>query len=526
MPTAVSRYNLLAANPDPAAVAYAYRTAQEDFEYTQHVFALNFGGNLFDGWAGPVALAFGGEYRFETGSALHELLGGGIQFPVDAFGNDYSGDLKILEGYVEANVPLLRDLPLVKYLELNAAFRRTQQTNTSGTTDESKDLGFNTWKISGDWEVTDWLRFRATRSRDVRAASFVDLYYNLGKTNYGPPTGRINNPWASGDITGLDDFVEILYPPNFTLRPEVGDTLTAGVVVQPGGPFEGLRVSVDYYKIEIKDAIVVLTAQETVNACYVAELACDALFTGLNGGGQSYAELSDAQRLALGALAKANSGAAGAGIESIRRGNANVGKFTTSGVDVEAMYVLPLDKLSDSMPGTVTLRGLATITNEMKVDLLGTGTTETDYINQTGGTGFGGFAAPPDYVLTGYLTYDVGGFSITGDVRYIPEGIYDIRRCDVSRGECDINDVNSINDNYIPSQTYVGLSTSYKFDLFGSSKAEVFLSIRNLFDNDPPPADSNASGTLGPVLGAGGPTNPVYYDTQGARWRTGLRVEF
>jgi len=302
--------------------------------------------------------------------------------------------------------------------------------------------------------------------------------------------------------------------------------LTAGVVFQPGGPFEGLRVSVDYYDIKIKDAIVVLTAQETVLACYVANLACDALFTGLNGGGQSYAELSDAQRLALGALAKADSGAPGAGIESIRRGNANVGKFTTSGVDVEAVYVLPLDKLGDTMPGVVTLRGLATITNEMKVDLLGTGTTETDYINQTGGTAFGGFAAPPDYVLTGYLTYDVGGFSITGDIRYIPEGIYDIRRCDVSRGECDINDVNGITDNYVESRTYVGLSTSYKFDLFGSSKAEVFLSIRNLFDKDPPPADSNGAGTLGPVQGAGGPTNPVYYDTQGARWRTGLRVEF
>ncbi len=511
---------------DPEAIAYVYRTAQEDFEYEQHVFAFNLGGDLFEGWAGPIALAVGGEYRFETGSAVHETLGGGIQFPVDAFGNDYGGDLKILEGYVEANIPLLRDIPLVQYLELNGAFRRTQQTNTSGTTDESKDLGFNTWKISGDWEVTDWLRFRATRSRDVRAASFVDLYYNLGSTDFGPPQGRVNNPWATGDITGVDDFVQILYPPNFALNPEVGDTFTAGVVLQPGGPLEGLRVSVDYYDIQIKDAIVVLTAQETVNACYVAELACDALFTGLNGGGQSYAELSDAERNALGALALQNSGTVGHGIDSIRRGNANVGKFTTSGVDIEAMYVLPLSNLGDTMPGTVTFRGLATITNEMVVDLLGTGATETDYINQTGGTAFGGFAAPPEYVLTGYLTYDVGGFSITGDIRYIPEGIYDIRRCDVSRGECDVSDVNSINDNYVESRTYVGLSTSYKFGLFGSSEAEVFLSIRNLFDKDPPPSPSNASGSGGPVLGNGGPTNPVYYDTLGARWRTGIRMNF
>src|SRR5690606_24687971 len=134
-----------------------YRTAHEDFSYEQHVAAFNLGGTLFEGWAGPIALALGGEYRFETGSAIHDKLPFNIPFPVDAFGNDYSGDLKILEGYVEANIPLLRDVPLVDYLELNGAFRRTEQTNTSGTTGQSKDLGFNTWKLSGNWEVTDWL---------------------------------------------------------------------------------------------------------------------------------------------------------------------------------------------------------------------------------------------------------------------------------------------------------------------------------------------------------------------------------
>ena len=516
---------LTGAGADPGGVAYAYRTAHEDFNYEQHVAAFNVSGSLFEGWAGPIDLALGGEYRFETGSAIHDELPFGIPFPVDAFGNDYSGDLKILEGYVEANVPLLRDVPLIDYLELNGAFRRTEQTNTSGTTGQSKDLGFNTWKVSGNWEVTDWLRFRATRSRDVRAASFVDLYYNLGKTEFGPTQGRVNNPWAP-DGGNQDDWTEILYPPNFELRPEIGDTFTAGVVLQPGGALEGLRLSVDYYDIQIKDAIVVLTAQETVNACFQAGLACDALFTGLNGGGQSFAQLTDAQKSELGKSVSLSGSAIGNGIDSIRRGNANVGKFSTSGWDIEAVYRLPLDKLGDKMPGVLTLRGLATINNEMVVDLLGTGETETDWLNQTGGTAFGGFAAPPEYVLTGYLTYDLGGFSITGDVKHIPEGIYDIRRCDVGRGECDATDPNGINDNTVEARTYFGLSASYEFEVAGTSTAEVFVSVRNLFDTDPPQTASNASGNGGPVLGNGGPTNPVYFDTLGARWRMGLRLDF
>ncbi len=518
---------LVGAGASPESIAYAFRAAHEDFNYEQHVAAFNVSGTVFEGWAGPIDLALGGEYRFETGSAVHDELPFGFEATVDAFGNDYGGDLKILEGYVEANIPLLRDVPLIDYLEVNGAFRRTEQTNTSGTTGASKDLGFNTWKISGNWEVTDWLRFRATRSRDVRAASFVDLYYNLGKTDFGPTAGRIYNPWASGSITNaVDDWIEVIYPPNFELRPEIGDTFTAGVVLQPGGPFEGLRLSVDYYDIKIKDAIVVLTAQETVDACFTAGLACDAIFTGLNGTGQSFDELTPAQRAEISSAVNQDGSPPGVGVDSVRRGNANVGKFSTSGWDVEMLYRLPLDKLGESMPGTVTFHGLATITNTMVVDLLGTGETETDYINQTGGTAFGGFAAPPDYILTGYLTYDVGGFSITGDVRYIPEGIYDIRRCDVSRGECATTDPNSINDNYVDSRTYFGLSTSYKFDVAGTSTAEVFLSIRNLFDKDPPDSQSNAGGSAGYVQGNGGPVNPVYYDTLGARWRMGLRMEF
>ena len=517
---------LIGSEQDPEAVAYVYRTATEDFNYQQHVAAFNLSGDVWDGWAGPISLAMGAEYRFETGSAVHNELPFGIPFPISAFGNDYSGDLKILEGYAETNIPLLRDLPLVNYLEFNGAFRRTEQTNKSGTTGESKNLGFNTWKVSGDWEVTDFLRLRATRSRDVRAASFVDLYYNLGKTDYGPPTGRVNNPWATGTITGVDDFIEQLYPPNFTLQPEVGNTLTLGGVFTPGGALDGLRVSVDYFNIKITDAIVVLTVQETVNACYQAELACDAIFRGLNGTGASFADLTPAERTAASTPILGNSGLIGGGIESIRRGNANVGKFKTSGYDIEVQYRLPLDKFGENIPGTVTARGLATLNSHMTVDLLGTGTTATDWVNQTGGTGFGGFAAPPKYILTGYLTYDLGGFSITGDWKYIPEGVWDIRRCDVSRGECAPTDVNSVNDNYVDSKLYTNLSTSYEFGLKGDSTAEVFFTIRNLFDVRPSKAPSNASGAGGPVLGNGGPTNPVYFDTLGARWRAGVRLNF
>jgi outer membrane receptor protein involved in Fe transport len=47
-------------------------------------------------------------------------------------------------------------------------------------------------------------------------------------------------------------------------------------------------------------------------------------------------------------------------------------------------------------------------------------------------------------------------------------------------------------------------------------KVELFGSISNLFDRDPPVAPG----------GNGYPTNPVYFDTYGMMWRAGVRVSF
>ncbi|MBN8831243.1 MAG: TonB-dependent receptor, partial [Sphingomonadales bacterium] len=497
--------NILGTNTEnAAAIAYAYRNATEDFTYRQHVAAFNLNGSLFDGWAGPINTALGGEYRFEKGFAVHNKLPFNVTNTNSPFGNDFGGSLSILEGYAEANIPLLRDLPFAESVELDAAFRHTHQTNKDAITSRSKTLDFNTWKVSATWDVTDWLRFRATRSRDVRAASFVDLYYNLPDTLPGPPAGTILNPWflqANGAAT--NDFTKIVFPPNFALTPEVGNTLTLGVVLQPHGFLDGLRLSVDYYNIKITDAIVTLSAQQVVDACFNAGVVCDKIF---NGAGVTFDKLTADNRK---------------DVENIVRGANNIGSFEQAGWDVELLYTLPLEKLGDKIPGRLTLRGLATITDKMDVNL-GNGSGSISYLNQTGGSAFGGFTAPAKYILTGYVSYNVGGFGLTVDGKYIPKGIYDIRRSDTLPN----TNLNSINYNYVESRFYVGLSTSYKFELGGNDSAEVFFTVRNLFDVDPPNAPSNVSGTLGYVQGGGAPTNPVFFDTLGATWRAGLRVNF
>ncbi len=502
--------NILGTNTEnAAAIAYAYRDATEKFTYSQHVAAFNLSGDVVDLWAGPVSLAAGGEYRYERGATTHGALPFNVSNTNSPFGNDIKGTLKIFEAYGEVNVPLLRDFVIARNVELNGAVRQTFQTNTDGTSNNSKSLRFTTWKASAIWDVTDWLRFRATRSKDVRAASFRDLYTNLPDVLPGPPAGGIPNWWLDpGKPSAINDFATVSYPANFALVPEVGNTLTVGAVLQPKGFLSGFRLSVDYYKIDLSGAIGVLTANEIAAACFNTNSFCDKLLAA-DGTPFSTLAANDPKRLDVG---------------KVIRGANNIGVLNQSGWDIELLYTLPLDSIASSLPGRLTLRGMATINDKMVVD---PNTTDSapglDYRNQTGGSAFSGFTAPSKYILTGYATYDVGGFSLTLDSKYIPKGIYDIRRSTT----VPVADLNSINYNYVGSRFYVGLSTSYKFALGGGKdNAEFFLSIRNMFDIDPPSSPNNVNGSSGYVAGNGGPTNPVFYDTLGARWRAGVRIAF
>lgn len=484
-----------------AAVAYAYRNSTEHLDYDQQVLAGNLHGDLFEGWAGPISMALGAEYRKESGDTVHNKLPFNGEFSTVAFGADFGGDLEIKEGYLELSAPLAKDLPFAKSIELDGAYRRTGQTNTDHITGKSKDLDVETFKLSGTWDINDIVRLRGTRSQDIRAAGFNDLYYTQGTIPPGPPSGTAINPWIA--VPNTNDSAAVTYPPNFALDPEVGFTNTAGFVLQPKGFLDGLRFSADYYDIKILKAIAILTTQQVVDACFTANVGCQNI-TSVTGA--TFDTLPAAQRQDIG---------------SIARGSQNVGSFRTSGWDVELGYTSPLDRFEKHLTGDLSIRTIATFVDRMVVNL-GNGAGNVDYVGQTGGSAFGGFTAPPRYQLANFFTYDVGGFSATIDTKYIPKSIYDIRRL---TGVPNTNN-NSINDNSVDSKFYVGLSLSQKFFQTSTHSAEAFLSIRNLFNVDPPNAASDIGGTSGRVSGIGAPTNPVYYDTLGAAWRAGLRLAF
>src|SRR6185437_9977225 len=67
----------------------------------------------------------------------------------------------------EAEIPLLKDIPLVQSVDANLAGRYTDYS-TSGAV--------QTWKVGLDYHVNDDIRFRATTSVDIRAPTLNDLF--------------------------------------------------------------------------------------------------------------------------------------------------------------------------------------------------------------------------------------------------------------------------------------------------------------------------------------------------------------
>ena len=64
---------------------------------------------------------------------------------------------------------------------------------------------------------------------------------------------------------------------------------------------------------------------------------------------------------------------------------------------------------------------------------------------------------------------------------------------------------------------------AYQIPLGGSDTrhVEIFGSIDNIFDRKPPISPGGGGGG-----GSNYPTNPVYFDTFGSKWRAGLRFRY
>jgi len=471
---------------DPAALAYVV-PENGPFQHThqmQDAASLSFSGDPFEDWAGPVSIAFGGEYRKEQYRVRGDAYGNGVsadsplndQYPADPLLNlngptgggnwyagnyhDGSGEFNVKEAFLETNVPMFDSVALGK-ANLNLAGRYTDYS-TSGTV--------YTWKVGGTWQTPyEPVRFRAVFSRDIRAPNLSELFAAPISIN----TPGITDPSNGGAAVTVSQ--NTVGNPN--LDPESARNLEVGLVLTRPDWSPGFSASVDYYLIKIKDAISTFSAQQQVNLCY------------LNGLTQ-FCNSFDLR----------TTGAMFVNVQPFNQASLN-----TSGIDIEGAYRTNLSGIH--VPGSLTLRALAThvISNTQDPGLPGAAVT------QNAGNNIG---STPDWKAYFTESWDYANFGFDLTQRYVSDGVYGNQYV-VCQSNCPISTANNptINDNHMAGAFYLDVGARYRF----TDKLNAFVKVDNALDKDP---------VASPQTNTGIDINPFLYDTLGRIYRAGLRYNF
>jgi hypothetical protein len=182
-------------------------------------------------------------------------------------------------------------LPFIKNLSIEGAKRRSAYNKSVGASNT-----YDTDKFGASWSISDDFRLRATRQNVVREPNFGEFANPIFSIPFsslvtvarlrpryaGDPcvlgTGnaeqcrRFNAP-AVGSYNSLDAANlpgGYFFGGNPDIRAEKGKTSTFGAVLTPSA-LKDLTLAVDYYRIEIKDAVGQIQPIDALTSCYITD---------------------------------------------------------------------------------------------------------------------------------------------------------------------------------------------------------------------------------------------------------------
>ncbi|XQF89886.1 TonB-dependent receptor domain-containing protein [Pseudoalteromonas espejiana] len=228
----------------------------------------------------PIAAVFGAEYREETFSrTADEVYAQGLLLGQGGTTKSLNGEYDLTEFYTEVSLPILEDAPFAKSIAVDLGYRWSDYS-TSGAEP--------TYKLALDWNVTDDWKIRTSYNRAVRAANNGELFANQSTGLWGgtdpcaTATPTLTAAQCANTGVSASQYGNVSESPasqyngffggNPDLDPEIADTITFGIVANP---FEGFNFSIDYWDIELEDAIGAINPEEIVTNC---ALTGDAVF--------------------------------------------------------------------------------------------------------------------------------------------------------------------------------------------------------------------------------------------------------
>ena len=417
------------------------------------------------------ALNVGGEYRRETLNFEPDVSfltgdGAGQGGATTAV----AGNIRVYEAFAEASLPLIQGRSFFEDLRIGAGYRRSHYDTSGNGVTNSFDT--DTYKVEGSWTPFRDIKFRGSYNRAVRAPNATELFAAQSIVLDGSidpcalPNGTtFNGTTVNGYTqaqcaqTGLTaaQFGKIGANPsqqyngltggNPNLTPEISDSITFGVVLQPRF-LRGFTATVDYFNIRLRNQIGVIGANTIINQCLAT-------------GSSDYCSL--VRRGVSGRLDRPD----GYIIDT----NLNAGRLSTKGIDVTLGYTQQLGS-----SGTLGLSLVGTWLDSLRYDPVGS----ADY-NCAGFFGNQCGTPNPEWRHKFRVTYTLpSGISLSGAWRYFSRV-----RSDATSSDTDLASTGNgsyLGNRRIDAQSYFDLALTVPVQ----DRFTFRIGSQNILDRAPP----------------------------------------
>lgn len=426
-----------------------------------------------------VSLVVGAEYRnesYERVADTNMATGNftGLGGPTTTL---LAPDLRVEEVFLESNVPLVVGSGALSRIDMQFGYRYSDY-NTSG--------GVDTYKVGlGANFLDNRFRLRAGFNRAIRAPNINELYtaqqialwagsdpcagatpeYTAAQCALTGVTAAQYGNIASNPAGQYNQFVGGVT----TLTPETANTYTVGFAANP---IDNLDLSVDYYDIEIEEAIGPIGARNIIDIC------------ALNGDENMCALIR--RNAGTGDLFRGSDPAVSGMVTNL---NENLGGYRVRGLDLTAAYAMELGvgRLSTSFNGNYLLeREISPLQGDQTVAFDCAGRINPQCQNTAP------FIATPEWRHIATARYAFDRYTLSLRWRYIGEMDYEDKN-----GNALTTDVFLRDDGKLKAYNYIDLSGSMQLGDY----ATWTLGVNNVADREPPmvggslaPANANAVG--------------------------------
>jgi outer membrane receptor protein involved in Fe transport len=456
------------------------------------------------GFASPFAeeaigVAVGIEYRKYKGTSGGDGLSAipGEVLGAGAAALPIRGQYDTKEVFGEFIVPIVENVPFMQSLTLEAGFRYSDYSTSGGNW---------AYKIGGSWVPVEGFKIRGNYNRAVRAPNIGELFQPqiTGLTNRTVDPCQLALPVGNTTTTALcaaqlaavgapASLIGTIPGPvagqiNFTsggnpnLDPEKADTYTIGAVLTPTF-LPGFAATIDYYNINLFDAISSPSQADVIDACF----------------DQSDPNFAACQLISRNPLTGGLSGPNDTTFGPFL-GLSNLGTINTSGIDFGVTYRTGVGSTNLSF----AVNGNYTITNKFQATPTSPNRECVGYYSISCGP------IQPEWSWTARAT---AAFATGTDVSIRWRYLSGVELEPLVNSATIFDDFESIG-----AYNYFDLALAQQI----GDHFRLTLTVDNLFNKEPPVVGN----TIGATAYNSGNTYPTTYDAIGRRYRLGLNVRF